>query len=379
MAAWPMFCSIPVPLAATDLFGGELIWGAPDWVVPVVAIAVCLSALVIWNYAQRGTFGPARLLATLLKLCAIGLLAICLLQPMRSGTRPRPQANVLPILVDNSQSMELKTTSGTQSRGQKVLALVQADSAWRVRLAQDFDVRTYAFDARLERVESTDQLPMDGYVSSMAGSLQSLAERFNDRPVAGVMLFTDGNLTDLPPADFDWTKLGFPIYPVLPAEDDEIRDLRIADVSVRQTDFESAPTTVRVQVDGVALDDTTVFVQLRDQVSGNVVEEQSITVNKGDKRKKFAFVSAPRKPASTSIAWPPSPKRTGQGFPPAVTRTPMPKVTPPKPRWPTINASSWSTELRVPIGSCMSRDVRTGSSSSCGELWRKMPKCNWLV
>ncbi len=63
--------------------------------------------------------------ARLLKLLAIALLAICLLEPMRSGTRPRPQANVLPILVDNSQSMRLKTASQSQSRHDRVVALVQ--------------------------------------------------------------------------------------------------------------------------------------------------------------------------------------------------------------------------------------------------------------
>ena len=59
--------------------------------------------------------------------------------------------------------------------------------------------------------------------SSLAGSLRSLGERFKDRPVAGVVLFTDGNLTDAPPADFDWSTIGFPVYPVLPAEDDQFR------------------------------------------------------------------------------------------------------------------------------------------------------------
>ena len=176
-----------------------------------------------------------------------------------------------------------------QSRGEKVLGLLNTESDWRVRLAQAFDVRDYAFDARLERIESTDELALDGYVSSLSGSLQSLAERFTDRPVAGVMLFTDGNLTDTPAADFDWSKLGFPVYPVLPNEEDEIRDLRIADVSVRQTDFESAPTTVRVQVDGVALGDTKVFVQLRDQASGNMVEEKSITIDDGDQTQEVRF------------------------------------------------------------------------------------------
>ena len=29
----------------------------------------------------------------------------------------------------------------------------------------------------------------------------------------GFLLFSDGNLTDLPPGDVDWSKLGFPCLP----------------------------------------------------------------------------------------------------------------------------------------------------------------------
>ncbi len=258
---------------------GDLLWGAPQWVMPAAIIAAVLAVLVVWNYSHRGPVIPIRFLAGLLKIVAIVLLAICLLEPLRSGTRPRPQANVLPILVDNSQSMRLKTISDDQSRGRMIAELLKEQSDWRVRLAQAFDVRTYAFDARLESVNDFESLEMDGYVSSLAGSLQSLGERFAGRPVGGAILFTDGNLTDAPPADFDWSSLGFPVYPVLPKSDEDIRDLRIADISVRQTDFESAPMTVRVSVDAVAMNEETVVVQLIDLATKKVVQEETTQIN----------------------------------------------------------------------------------------------------
>ena len=77
--------------------------------MPAIAITAVLACIVIWNYARPDADGGIRFLAALLKLAAIALIAFCLLEPMRSGTRPRPQANVLPILVDNSQSMQLKS------------------------------------------------------------------------------------------------------------------------------------------------------------------------------------------------------------------------------------------------------------------------------
>lgn len=272
-----------------DIIPGDLLWGAPQWVIPAVMIATAISILVIWNYLSRGVEASIRTIAAVLKIIAVVLIAICLLEPLRSGTRPRPQANVLPILVDNSQSMQLKSISAAQSRGQYATELLDDESSWRVRLAQAFDVRTYTFDARLESVTDFKSMEMDGYVSSLAASLRSLGERFSGRPVGGVLLFTDGNLTDPPAADFDWASLGFPVYPVLPKADDEVRDLRISDISIRQTDFESAPVTVRVSVDAVAMDNEKVFVQLIDLATGEMVEERTASVTAEDKPQEVRF------------------------------------------------------------------------------------------
>ena len=280
-----------VMLADSDVAPGEFLWGAPHLIVPVVAISLIVAAIVIWNYSQRGIASPIRMVATLLKLAAVGLIALCLLEPMRSGTRPRPQSNVMPILVDNSQSMHLKSVHSDKSRGQKVAELMDDELDWRVRLAQAFDVRTYLFDARLESVDSIDDYPMTGYVSSMKSSLSALSDRFADRPIAGVMLFTDGNLTDAPDADFDWSSLGFPVYPVLPSHQDEVRDLRIADISTRQTDFESAPMTLQVSIEAVAMGAQSAFVQLIDVASGKLVEEKSVSLlgNGEPQTVKFRF------------------------------------------------------------------------------------------
>ncbi|MFK8111023.1 MAG: hypothetical protein AB8B91_02410 [Rubripirellula sp.] len=257
---------------------GDLLWGAPEWALPAAMIAIVLAGLVLWSYLRPDTTGAVRATAGLLKLIAIMLLAICLLEPMRSGTRPRPQANVMPILVDNSQSMRLKSSSDRQSRRDQVVELLGEDQTWRTRVSQAFDVRSYAFDARLERVEDYSSLQADGYVSSLAGSLQSLSERFADRPVAGAILFTDGNLTDMPSADFDWSSLGFPVYPVLPKSDGSMQDIRIAGVSVRQTDFESAPTTVNVAIDAIGMQGEQVVVQLKDVATEKLVSEQTVSL-----------------------------------------------------------------------------------------------------
>lgn len=272
----------------------NVIWGAPEWAAVAGAIVAVIVALVIWNYARRRPLGGLRWVALLLKVTAVVLLALCLLEPLRRGTRPRPQANLLPIVVDNSQSMQLKTSGGDESRGEQVIEQLRDGSGWRTRLEQDFDVRSYAFDARLQGIDSAESLAMDGHVSSLAGSLQSLAERFRGRPVGGALLMTDGNWTDPPVREIDWSDLGFPVYPVLPAGEDHVRDVRIGKLRVRQTDFESAPITVAASVETVGLDKTDVVVQLREMAGGDVVGEQTVSVSDGGVADEVSFRFRPK-------------------------------------------------------------------------------------
>ena len=273
---------------------GEIVWGAPQWMVPASWIFGVLALVVLWGYTRPYAASSVRLLAAIHKLAAILLLAFCLLDPMRSGTRPRPQANILPILVDNSRSMQLKTDIEDESRRMQVARMVDEDADWRRRLAQSFDVRSYLFDSRLESVDDLSAFEADGYASSLGGSLQALSDRFSSRPVAGVLLFSDGNLTDLPTGEVDWSKLGFPVYPVLPASDSEYEDLRIADVSVRQTDFESAPTTVMVSLDSTGMDGQTAFVRLADARTGQLIEEQQVNLGESDERQEVRFRFRPQ-------------------------------------------------------------------------------------
>lgn len=263
---------------AADVEPGRLIVGAPDWVVPAAILAAIVVAIVVWNYLRGRVGGGIAWIAGALKIVAVALIAFCLLEPLRSGERPRPQANVMPIMVDNSISMTLADDPGGTTRGEQVAAMVDPESAWRTRLEQDFDVRTYQFDARLRATDDFETLRFDGVGSTLGGSLQSLAERFTGRPVGGALLFTDGNATD----EVEWSELGFPVYPVVADANRDLRDLRIDDVSIRQTDFESAPVTINVSLAQQGLDRQETRVRLTDLNSERVIEERSVTLPTGD-------------------------------------------------------------------------------------------------
>ncbi len=257
---------------------GHLVWGAPTWIVPVIALATIVSIFIVWSYWSRRLPTWVRVIGIPLKLAAIWLLAICLLQPMRSGTRPEPMSNVVAILADTSASMNVAAETGGESRASRVNRLLQQDNGWRSKLAEMFELRSYGFDARLENLGQDDSLTSDGESSLLVTGLITMAGRLTSRPVAAAVLFTDGNATDSNAIPQDWKSLGFPVYPVLPADESPLADLSIDEISVSQTDFESAPVTVSAALKSTAMAGRTATVELKELSSGKVIEQQTVTL-----------------------------------------------------------------------------------------------------
>jgi len=275
---------------------GNLLWGAPDWALPAIAIAVVLAMIVVWNYGLGRASRLVYVAAFLLKAAAIALVAFCLLDPMRTGTRPRPQANLFPLLVDDSQSMAMRSNASGQTRGERVEALLDTKASWRVRLAQNFDVRPYRFASRLEATPESKPLTLEGEASALPSSLLALKERLRDRPVAGVLLFTDGNNTDDQLSQVDWSSFGFPIYPVIASNEDVPGDLRIAAISVSQSDFETAPVTVKVSLASQQMALLPVIVQLQEEATQKTIQEQRVTLESDGNAKSITIKFRPEKP-----------------------------------------------------------------------------------
>src|SRR4029077_8141977 len=89
-------------------------------------------------------------------------LALFLLEPLLTGSRPRRGANAFVILADNSQSLLIRDDKTTQTRGAWLHGLLAKESAWKTRLGQDFDVRNYVFDSHLRAVSGFEALTFDG-------------------------------------------------------------------------------------------------------------------------------------------------------------------------------------------------------------------------
>ena len=269
----------------------SLVFGAREWMWVAIALTLTLAVLAIWSYAAASRLSGLRFLTMVLKIAAVALLAFCLLEPMRRIERPRPGANLMAIVVDNSRSMEMKPPGDTTSRVARIRPLLNSESGWQSRLAQDFEVRRYAFDERLQSQDSLDELEFDGNYSSLAGSVEELKDRFANRPVAGMMLFTDGLSTD----DLEGlltSEFKFPIFPVTSELQTELKDVAIEDTSVVMSSFELAPATVDANVVARGFAGENIVVRLLDR-AGATLDQQVVLCDSDEFSRRIRFQFKP--------------------------------------------------------------------------------------
>jgi uncharacterized membrane protein len=241
----------------------SIIIAASAWRWVVLALAVLLVPLaVVAARPGRGTKSTTAV-ALALRTLGIGLLLLCLLDPQLTTPQAKPGANFLAVLADNSNSLTIKDAGATQTRGEQVrTALTGMDSHWLASLAAQYQLRPYIFDNELRRVRDFTELDFTGERTALGAALSEVRERLAGQPLAGILLFTDGDATDLATTLPDLSGLP-PIYPVLVGKADGLRDIRLAHVDVRQTAFDDAPVSVRAEIagQGVGLQDVQVSVQ----------------------------------------------------------------------------------------------------------------------
>ncbi len=150
-------------------------------------------------------------------------------------------------------------------------------------------MRKYAFDTHLRAIDGFDALNFDGTGTALVSSLSALARRFRGLPVAGVLLFTDGNKTDA--GDLDGSSLP-PVYPVVPPSGTGGRDVAVNQVSTSQANFEAAPVVIQADVRARGFKGEPIAAFLEDE-SGKEVERQEALSSGDEKPLGFRFQFRP--------------------------------------------------------------------------------------
>jgi uncharacterized membrane protein len=305
-----------------------LLFRRTEWIIPALILGAAAAYLIWWSSRRVDSAKKIRLLASMLKVTGIALLVVCLLEPVWSGFQPEPHSNLFLVLADNSQSLTVEAGDEATLATQVQETLNDEQAEWTKRLEQDFELHRFAFDRQLRSVNNFAGLKNDGASSALQASLASIAQQFEGRPVGGILLFTDGNATDLTEADLArhfgagrtdahvrqaptskaLTDEGVrptrpPIYPVVFGEADSKPDLTIENVSISQTPFEDAPVSVQCNVKARSLGKgakaiRTVRCRLIDS-DGAEIESARMSIDEATTQLPFRFQFRPIKTGVT--------------------------------------------------------------------------------
>jgi uncharacterized membrane protein len=272
---------------------GSLSFAAKEWLWPAAAIFAVGLFLIFRSYARTSVSPGLRALSTALKVIGLALILSILLEPTWTTSRPREGANLFALVADNSMGLQVRDTGERKTRGELLRDLLFSDqSAWQGKLEEMFQLRRYLFDSRLESARDFAGLNFEGRETELGHALKSLSERFQGQPLAGVLLFTDGNATDL---EHGFSQSGLPpIYPVLIGKESNLSDLALNNVSVGQTVFEDAPVTLTANVAATGFPKERIKAQVT--LNGKIVAEQMLQAKSDKDQLPLRFELKPERP-----------------------------------------------------------------------------------
>jgi len=255
---------------------GSIVLLSREWLPVSVGVSALVILVSLWGYGRARLPLRLKVAGITLKTLGIALLCFCLLEPQWVREKTVPKANIIAVLADNSQGMTIRDAGSTTSRAEEMAeALKPIPGGWQEALDENFVIRRYTFDTRRRSTGEFDSLDFKGRASSLIGSTRELGELFSGRPLAGILLFSDGNATDGNAADVDSLGTLPPVYPVVMGTDSDIRDISITNLVQVASPFEDAPVTIHCDLTATGFgSDDPIEVRLLDP-DGTVIETQS--------------------------------------------------------------------------------------------------------
>jgi hypothetical protein len=170
----------------------------------VIAAAVGLVLLLAIGPARSRLTGARRAALLAMRLVVIVLVLLAMLRPTLVYTTMKKQSATLVMLIDKSRSMSVRDEVDGQARWDTLRRTLEDCRAALRKLADDFELKAYTFDAQTHPIEVADgKIPLEetpnGEQTAIGAGLEDVHQQQAEKRLLGVVLLSDGTQRALPP------------------------------------------------------------------------------------------------------------------------------------------------------------------------------------
>ena len=157
----------------------------------ILIISIIFVFVMIYRKVKtsRRTFT----VSLILRISAVIVLCLPLLEPVLIVPDVIPKENFLVILSDKSASMSIEDGFFGKTRDDDVnYILNEAENAILPELDKNFKIRYYTFGDNSERVDSLSHISPEETATNIAQAFKRIAANFKGMPLIGILMLTDG-------------------------------------------------------------------------------------------------------------------------------------------------------------------------------------------
>ena len=308
-------------------------WPSGGMALAVAAAAVAIMVLLWWlpKREKRELTGPRRAWLVTLRTLVLLAVAAMLVEPVLVSSHRETLRSHLPIIVDDSESMRFADPYTDETRAAEFATALKLTTANgkspvdRLREAPRLDLVKSALSDQMNalsrgrdvflydlesaartgtagpaRTRKLDEIEPKRSVSPLGDALRGAIAAHRGRPVAGIVLVTDGrsNAGEDPIRVAEAaSRLGIPIFPVAAGAEEGPRNVRLAEIEASPVVFARDPMTLGVVVEARGLRDTEADLILEQRVNGGAWEQfanQKIALGEDGLLKRTTFRIVPK-------------------------------------------------------------------------------------
>ncbi|MHC4975559.1 MAG: hypothetical protein ACYTF7_03015 [Planctomycetota bacterium] len=276
-----------------------------------IGLVMAILSFSFWSYSRLHGGAGARIPLALVRAMLLTVVLMLLAQPQLVERTEHTEKDWVVVLVDRSASMRLPDVGDPPSRmtrdEQLRDALANSSEMWD-SLGDDRVVLWLGFDQYTREIDRTQDGPElgepSGTQTNLAGALEEAIQRTLARPLAGIVVLSDGRSVDAPSRGVV-RRLQSEIVPVhvFPLGSDiSIDDLAIEEVVVPQSAFADDITPVGVRISRTLADtQQAVTVRLLDASSGDVLAQREVLLDAGQSEASVTLVHQASDPGTLEM------------------------------------------------------------------------------